>query len=89
MKKQDPIIDIILLIFASIFYMILFSSAIVCSIVFAIIDSALNLIGLVVIPYAIFIFYCLYGSLYMTIQDVFILTKNEEKKNESVFLRKV
>lgn len=27
MKKQDPIRDIILLIFASIFYMILFSSA--------------------------------------------------------------
>ena len=63
MKKQDPIRDIILLIFSSIFYMILFLSAIVCSIVFAIIDSALNLIGLVFIPYAIFIIYCLYGSL--------------------------
>lgn len=80
MRKQDPIRAIILLIFSSIFYMILFSSVIVCSIVFAIIDSALNLIGLVVIPYAIFIFYCLYGSLYMTIQDVLLLTKNEENK---------
>ena len=80
MKKQDPIIDIILLIFVLIFYTTLISSVVVCSIVFAIIDSALNLIGLVVIPPSICVFYCFYDSLRMKIKDALILTKNEENE---------
>ena len=80
MKKQDPIRDIILLIFVLIFFTILISSLVVCLIVFAIIDSALNLIGLVVIPPSICVFHCLYDSLCMKIKDALILTKNEENE---------